>query len=183
MSTAQQTALNLKANLSSPTFTASLYSCTSLSFFLSFFLSLLYHLLLSLYHTPHSIEKYRRMICQTFVFNGQCPYGDRCVFLHDPRVAGQHPFVLETTKNVYKGHGHGVAKDTFYWPDMNRNDILKNVDFTSNGMNIPTCEQCYNIPRKWPIMAILTLILMRILIMIIFNLPRFTTSSLIDIHS
>ena len=53
-------------------------------------------------------------IGQTFLSTGGCPYNDRCVFLHDPRLHIES-FRLRTVKNVRQS---GVLKDTFYWPDM-----------------------------------------------------------------
>lgn len=84
-----------------------------------------------------SRDKFRRMCCQviyfksaekfdnylisiilspkqTFLSTGGCPYNDRCVFLHDPRLQVES-FRLRTVKNVRQA---GTVKDTFYWPDM-----------------------------------------------------------------
>ena len=86
-----------------------------------------------------SKEKFRRMCCQvsfqsavlliviaifdvdstnllqqTFLSTGGCPYNDRCVFLHDPRLQID-TFRLRTVKNVRQS---GALKDSFYWPDM-----------------------------------------------------------------
>lgn len=33
------------------------------------------------------LSKYRLLPCRTFITTGACPYFDKCVFLHDPRVA------------------------------------------------------------------------------------------------
>ena len=66
-----------------------------------------------------SKQKYRRMICQTYVSTGACPYHDKCVFLHDQRIGSN-----TSTKNnlpvklKQKLSSCGENKDTFYWPDM-----------------------------------------------------------------
>lgn len=31
-------------------------------------------------------DKFRLLPCRTFICTGSCPYGEKCVFLHDPRV-------------------------------------------------------------------------------------------------
>lgn len=61
-----------------------------------------------------SREKFRRMICQTYVCCGGCPYNERCVFLHDDRVE------LKGFKTRPNRQGKVIngCKDSFYWPDM-----------------------------------------------------------------
>lgn len=35
------------------------------------------------------LSKCRQLPCRTFISTGSCPYGDRCVFLHDPCIASK----------------------------------------------------------------------------------------------
>ena len=58
-----------------------------------------------------SAEKFRRMLCFTYASTGACPYGDKCVFLHDPRLANSG-FKVRSTKQPRVS---GQPKDTFYW--------------------------------------------------------------------
>ena len=34
-----------------------------------------------------SAQMYRQLPCRTFLSCGTCPYRDRCVYLHDPRLS------------------------------------------------------------------------------------------------
>lgn len=45
-------------------------------------------------------DKFRLLPCRTFISTGCCPYHDKCVFLHDPRVAVH--LRVETKGKVYK---------------------------------------------------------------------------------
>ena len=74
-----------------------------------------------------SAEKFRRMICNTYISCGGCPYGDKCVFLHDPRLT-IGSFKIRTTKTPRVG---GQPKDTFYWPDMDK-EVTKNIKSSSS---------------------------------------------------
>ena len=35
----------------------------------------------------NSGSKFRQLPCRTFLSIGNCPYRERCVYLHDPRLA------------------------------------------------------------------------------------------------
>ena len=63
-----------------------------------------------------SREKFRRMICMTFVSTGCCPYNDRCCYLHDPRlrIEGVRTKPIKSQLTVLPMQ----SKDTFFWPDM-----------------------------------------------------------------
>jgi hypothetical protein len=37
--------------------------------------------------------KCRQLPCRTFVSTGSCPYGDRCVFLHDPAIVSKPVYI------------------------------------------------------------------------------------------
>lgn len=88
-----------------------------------------------------SREKFRRMMCQTFLSTGGCPYGDRCVFLHDPRL-NISEFKVKPTRNARQTT---AAKDTFYWPDQNREDVSNILD----AQGLPDANQKYNIPASF----------------------------------
>ena len=88
-----------------------------------------------------SREKFRRMICQTFLSTGGCPYADRCVFLHDPRLLISE-FKVKPTKNARQAT---ASKDTFYWPDQNREDVSSLLD----AQGLPDANQPYNIPGSF----------------------------------
>lgn len=38
-------------------------------------------------------NKCRQLPCRTFISTGSCPYGDRCVFLHDPSIMSKPVFI------------------------------------------------------------------------------------------
>lgn len=40
-----------------------------------------------------TVNKCRQLPCRTFVSTGSCPYGDRCVFLHDPCILSKSIFI------------------------------------------------------------------------------------------
>lgn len=61
---------------------------------------------------------------------------DRCVFIHDPRVKGPNDAWLYSSGHGRHGStGYGgsggssspFGRDTFYWPDMVRTDVLGNT--------------------------------------------------------
>lgn len=41
----------------------------------------------------NSQSKCRQLPCRTFISCGSCPYGDRCVFLHDPSIVSKPIYV------------------------------------------------------------------------------------------
>lgn len=38
-------------------------------------------------------SKCRQLPCRTFISTGSCPYGDRCVFLHDPSIVSKPVYI------------------------------------------------------------------------------------------
>ena len=60
-------------------------------------------------------EKYRVLPCKTYISVGSCPYRERCVYLHDPRVGTKSAKSSNRRKNK-----DSTAADAFYWPNMNR---------------------------------------------------------------
>lgn len=45
-------------------------------------------------------SKCRQLPCRTFISTGSCPYGDRCVFLHDPRIMSK-PIYIRCKVKIY----------------------------------------------------------------------------------
>eukprot|EP01031_Cornospumella_fuschlensis_P027840 gene27840-33621_t len=88
-----------------------------------------------------SKDKFRRMACNTFIFTGACPYNDRCVFLHDYRIKAENVKVRTTRQT----RSNTAVKDTFYWPDMTRKDVIRNTD----SQGLPSANQMYMIPEAF----------------------------------
>ena len=42
--------------------------------------------------------KCRQLPCRTFISTGSCPYGDRCVFLHDPQIESKPVYIKTKVK-------------------------------------------------------------------------------------
>lgn len=85
-------------------------------------------------------QKYRQFPCRSFIMTGTCPYNDRCVFLHDPRVADPEAY---TSPDIRKTREDLITKDTFYWPDMLPGSVRSNLD----DRDLPSVDQCYIIPQ------------------------------------
>lgn len=68
-------------------------------------------------------SKFRVFPCATFLATGACPYRDRCVFIHDPRVKGEHEAYLYATpgSNTNK---EKAGKGPLFWPDA----VVSNPD-------------------------------------------------------
>jgi hypothetical protein len=93
-----------------------------------------------------SVEKYRRMACNTFIMAGSCPYQARCVFLHDPRVESAEIVPHKPQKQI-KGAAR-VPKDAWYWPDMDKKNVLETSEHMNN-MILPACFQRYVVPSDF----------------------------------
>ncbi len=48
----------------------------------------------------HQVFKCRQLPCRTFISTGSCPYGDRCVFLHDPQIESK-PVYIKTKVCIF----------------------------------------------------------------------------------
>lgn len=81
-----------------------------------------------------SCTRFRSMPCQTFVACGNCPYNERCVFLHDNRV--KHSKRDEIAARATPQNNS--IKDTFYWPDMPASQL--------EATWLPSNDQCYSFP-------------------------------------
>lgn len=55
-------------------------------------------------------SKFRQLPCRTFISCGFCPYRERCVFLHDPRLISK----IAKTK-TRKKNKEDVIQDSMFW--------------------------------------------------------------------
>jgi hypothetical protein len=60
-------------------------------------------------------DKFRVLPCKTHISVGNCPYRDRCVYLHDPRVASKEAKTSTRRKNK-----DDTGSDAFFWPTMSK---------------------------------------------------------------
>lgn len=63
-------------------------------------------------YTHHNITI---KVCSTHIATGTCPYGKKCVFLHDPRLNGPSYTALKT-KYIKVTPSKTITKDCFYYP-------------------------------------------------------------------
>ena len=105
-----------------------------------------------------SVEKFRRMICFSYVSSGACPYRDHCVFIHDPRLESEYfaPLILNGTAGKRPMGLRTMVKDTFYWPDQPRSQVEHHLEADTG---IPRCNQCYLIPDEFSAARIGSLLL------------------------
>lgn len=75
--------------------------------------------------------KCRQLPCRTWISTGSCPYGDRCVFLHDPRVASK----AVPTKGRKKS-SEDLCQDSYFWPTMTRESVNGKLDNRNRKINI-----------------------------------------------
>eukprot|EP00602_Paraphysomonas_sp_CaronLab_P010737 CAMPEP_0185039334 /NCGR_PEP_ID=MMETSP1103-20130426/36100_1 /TAXON_ID=36769 /ORGANISM="Paraphysomonas bandaiensis, Strain Caron Lab Isolate" /LENGTH=364 /DNA_ID=CAMNT_0027578185 /DNA_START=125 /DNA_END=1219 /DNA_ORIENTATION=+ len=61
-------------------------------------------------------DKTRQLPCKTFISVGWCPYRDRCIYIHDPRL--MHPTAKSKTRK--KNKEDKESQDSFYWPTIPR---------------------------------------------------------------
>ena len=47
------------------------------------------------------VFKCRQLPCKTFISTGSCPYGDRCVFLHDPSIVSKPVYIKTKVSNFH----------------------------------------------------------------------------------
>ena len=62
-------------------------------------------------------RKYRVYPCLTWLSTGACPYNDRCVFIHDPRIRGERPAYLYATPGS-NATRHSAKASPLFWPDL-----------------------------------------------------------------
>ena len=59
---------------------------------------------------PNSGEsKFRQLPCRTFLSMGACPYRDRCVYLHDPRLSAGSDDKSNKNKSRRKNKEDGTS--------------------------------------------------------------------------
>ena len=68
-------------------------------------------------------SKFRQLPCRTFIAVGTCPFRDRCVYLHDPRLLCKEA----KTKTRKKNRDDSVT-DSLFWPAMDKHDVRKRLD-------------------------------------------------------
>ena len=87
------------------------------------------------------------MACFSWVCNGDCPYDSRCVFLHDPRLCCSriNKNSVQKIPYIFKAKGR-VSKDTFYWPDMSKEQIQLCYE---SDTGLPSCDQPYEVPTSF----------------------------------
>lgn len=81
--------------------------------------------------------KCRQLPCRTFISTGTCPYGDRCVFLHDPSITAR-PLSLKAKRKS----ADDTATDAFFWPTMSLDSVMGKVD----AKKMPHISQPYVVP-------------------------------------
>lgn len=84
--------------------------------------------------------KCRQLPCRTFISTGSCPYGDRCVFLHDPAIASKQVYIKTKRKSK-----EDSVTDTFFWPTMSLNSVMGKLD----GKQMPHIHQPYIVPAPY----------------------------------
>lgn len=96
-------------------------------------------------------SKCRQLPCRTFISTGSCPYGDRCVFLHDPSIVSKPIYIRSKVNHTYTSHlthqdssqhlplllGQRKSKDdtgidAFFWPTMPWNAVMGRVDMKNS---------------------------------------------------
>lgn len=60
-----------------------------------------------------SLSRYRQLPCRTFISVGTCPYHERCVYLHDPRI-----ICHEAKTKTRRKNREDNELDSLYWPHM-----------------------------------------------------------------
>jgi hypothetical protein len=70
-----------------------------------------------------SMQKCRQLPCRTWISTGSCPYGDRCVFIHDPRVIAKPPLSKGKRKSQ-----EDLCQDSLFWPTMSRESVSVKLD-------------------------------------------------------
>lgn len=90
--------------------------------------------------------KCRQLPCRTFVSTGSCPYGDRCVFLHDPSIVSKPVYIKSKVRLIVSSASaedlisdrvvlciqrksrEDQSIDAFFWPTMSLSSVMGKVD-------------------------------------------------------
>jgi hypothetical protein len=70
-----------------------------------------------------SSPKFRQLPCRTFISVGTCPYRERCVYLHDPRIICREAKTKTRRKNK-----EDTVSDSYYWPIMSFQQVAGKLD-------------------------------------------------------
>lgn len=84
-----------------------------------------------------STPKFRQLPCRTFISVGTCPYRERCVYLHDPRIICREAKTKTRRKNK-----EDTVVDSLFWPIMPYGQVASKLD--SNRQ--PHVIQSYVVP-------------------------------------
>ncbi len=97
------------------------------------------------YQPPHpQQQRLRQLPCRTFLSCGTCPYGPRCVFLHDYRLEGSPLAPLGTIRRTNEAvKKRDEATDALYWPQMK----VEMVSYHLDERNLPLISQQYIVPK------------------------------------
>ncbi|KAJ1440819.1 hypothetical protein B484DRAFT_476588 [Ochromonadaceae sp. CCMP2298] len=87
-----------------------------------------------IYNPP---SKCRQLPCRTFISTGSCPYGERCVFLHDASIVSKPIYIRSKRKSR-----DDAGVDAFFWPTMPMNAVMSRPDTR----NMPAIAQPYIVP-------------------------------------
>ena len=74
------------------------------------------------------LHRFRQLPCRTYISTGYCPYKDRCVYVHDPRITSSAD--ISRFKNRKKNK-EDICSDSFFWPIL---PILLNENDKSNSV-------------------------------------------------
>lgn len=85
---------------------------------------------------------FRQLPCRTYMCVGACPYRERCVFLHDPRLRCPYAKPKSRRKCV-----ENMIVDAFFWPTMDTEDVSKNLD----SFHQPHVCQQYEVPPSFSV--------------------------------
>lgn len=86
-------------------------------------------------------SKFRQLPCRTFISAGTCPYRDRCVYLHDPRVMD-----ASAKSKTRKKNKEDTVVDSLFWPVMMKFEINVRSDNKNHQTITPFVVQPYFVP-------------------------------------
>ena len=81
--------------------------------------------------------KFRQLPCRTFLSSGSCPYIERCVYLHDPRLASS-----DVKNKCRRKNKEVVVLDAFFWPCMPGEQVASYLHENKQ----PSVSQPYEVP-------------------------------------
>lgn len=69
-------------------------------------------------HKHNRVKRFRIFPCASWISTGACPYNDRCVFIHDPRVKGPAKAWLYATPGSSSSRYTSAKNSPLFWPDL-----------------------------------------------------------------